>query len=238
MTQASDTNSTPATESKAATTMETAMAAAKPAKGKQSAKANTKQAAAPARPAVMQGQRTVVTFETAARICPNEAVASKISRMYGLDAVDYHAVREATEEHLAVSAKVLVDNLGERPDKALEMHMQRIVDGFVRSAHGAGNFYDNKAAEARRATSAIANDDRDEDRHGIDGLQNRAQRACEFAATVGLQAYALLAAAHGAVDAYAHVCGQDWKPYEGMQAPSQAITRKAIAIRASAFSKE
>jgi len=238
MSQASDTNSTPATESKAATTMETAMAVAKPAKGKQSAKGNTKQAAAPARPAVMQGQRTVVTFETAARICPNEAVASKISRMYGLDAVDYHAIREATEEHLAVSAKVLVDNLGERPDKALEIHMQRIVDGFVRSAHGAGNFYDNKAAEARRATSAIANDDRDEDRHGIDGLQNRAQRACEFAATVGLQAYALLAAAHGAVDAYAHVCGQDWKPYEGMQPASQAITRKAIAIRASAFSKE
>jgi len=233
MTQASDSNSTPATESKAATTMQTAMAAAKPAKG------NTKQAAAPGRPAVMQGQRTIVTFGTAASVCPSEAVATKISRLYGLDEVDYHAIREATEEHLAVSAKVLADNLGERFEKALEMHMQRIVDGFVRSAHGAGNFYDNKAAEARRATSAIANEDRDEDRDGIDGTANKAQRACEFAATVGLQAYALLAAAHGAVDAYAHVVGKDWKPYEGMQqGSSQAITRKAIAIRASAFSEE
>ncbi len=238
MTQASDTNSTPATDSKADTALQAAMTAAKTGKGKQAPKSTPKQPAPVGRTVATQGQRTVVTFETAARICPNEAVATKISRMYGLDEVDYHAIREAMEEHLAVSAKVLADNLGERPDKALEMHMQRIVDGFVRSAHGAGNFYDNKAAEARRATSAIANEDRDEDRQGIDGLQNRAQRACEFAATVGLQAYALLAAAHGAVDAYAHVCGQDWKPHEGMQAPSQAITRQAITVRASAFSKE
>ncbi len=236
MSQTSDTHSTPATESKAdATTMQAAMTAAKPAKGKQPVKA----AARPvARPVATQGQRTVVTFETAARICPNEAVATKISRLYGLDAVDYHAIREDTEEHLAVSAKTLGNNLGERPEKALEMHMQRIVDSFVRSAHGAGNFYDQKAAIARTASSAIANEDRDEDRQGIDGLQNRAQRACEFAAIVGLQAYALLAAAHGAIDAYAHVCGQNWKPYEGMGGGAQAITRQALTIRASAFNRE
>ncbi len=236
MSQASDSNNTPATESKAdATAMQAAMAAAKPAKGKQPVKA----AARPvARPVAAQGQRTVVTFETAARICPNEAVATKISRLYGLDAVDYHAIREDTEEHLAMSAKVLGNNLGERPEKALEMHMQRIVDSFVRSAHGAGNFYDQKAAIARNASSAIANEDRDEDRQGIDGLPNRAQRACEFAAIVGLQAYALLAAAHGAIDAYAHVCGQNWKPYEGMGGSAQALTRQALTIRASAFNRE
>jgi len=234
MFQASDTMNTPATESKAddaPTAMQAAMAQAKPAKA----------AARPvpvARPVAPQGQRTVVTFETAARICPNEAVATKISRLYGLDAVDYHAIREDTEEHLAVSAMMLGNNLGERPEKALEMHMQRIVDGFVRSAHGAGNFYDGKAAAARNASSAIANEDRDEDRQGTDGLQNRAQRACEFAAIVGLQAYALLAAAHGAIDAYAHVCGQDWKPYEGMGGGAQAITRQALTIRASAFNRE
>ncbi len=182
MSQASDTNNTPATESKADAT------AMQAAKGKQPIKAAAKQAPV-ARMAAPQGQRTVVTFETAARICPNEAVATKISRFYGLDAVDYHAIREATEEHLAMSAKILGNNLGERPDKALEMHMQRIVDGFVRSAHGAGSFYDGKAALARTATSAIANEDRDEDRHGIDGLENRAQRACHFAAVVGLQAF-------------------------------------------------
>ena len=170
---------------------------------------------------------------------PNEAVAAKIIRLYGLDEVDYHAIREATEEHLAVSAKVLADNLGERFEKPLEMHMQRIVDGFVRSAHGAGNFYDQKAKLARDATSAIANDDRDEDRQGIDGTENRAQRACRFAAEVGLQAYALLAVAHGAVDAYAHVCGRDWKPWEGNGGGSgQAIGRRALVLQASAFNRD
>ena len=117
--------------------------------------------------------------------------------------------------------------------------MQRIVDGFVRSAHGAGKFYDDKAKAARDATSAIANDDRDEDRQGIDGTENKAQRACRFAAEVGLQAYALLAAAHGAVDAYAHVCGRDWKPYEGSAGnQGQAIGRRALALQASAFNRD
>lgn len=241
MSQASDTNNTPATESKAdATAMQAAMADAKPAKGSKS-KAATKQAAKtetqqPARRAALQGQRTVVTFATAELMCPNEAVAIKIARLYGLDSVDYHAIRESTEEHLALSAKVLADNLGERFEKPLEMHMQRIVDAFVRSAHGAGMFYDGKAAVARNLSSKIANEDRDEDRLGVDGTENRAQRACGFAATVGLQAYALLAAAHGAVDAYAYVCGSDWKPYEGMG--GQAVSRQAISMQAGAFDRD
>ncbi len=108
----------------------------------------------------------------------------------------------------------------------------------ARSAHGAGNFYDTKAAQARQLTSAIGNEDRDEDRQGVDGTANKAQRACEFAAEVGLQAYALLAAAQGAVDAYAHVVGKDWKPYEGMAAPSRAVSTRSLAMQAGAFSKE
>ena len=231
------------TENKGDTAIQAAMASAKTGKGKSkpSAKAAPKQQAAqqpPARQAPMQGQRTIITFETAARICPNEAVATKISTAYGLHEVDYHAIREATEEQLARSAKTLADNLGERFERPLEIHLQRIVDGYVRSAHGAGNFYDTKAKLARDATSAIANDDRDEDRQGIDGLENRAQRACLFAAEVGLQAYAILAAAEGAVDAYAQVCGRDWKPYEGNQAPSQSLNRRAIERQASAFTRD
>ncbi len=223
------------------TVMERAIASAKTKGDKAATKQPAKpaEAKAPARQVASPAQRTVVTMETAARICPNEAVAAKIVRMYGLDDVDYHAIREATEEHLALMAKALADNLGERFEKPLEMHMQRIVDGFVRSAHGAGMFYDGKAKLARDATSAIANDDRDEDRQGIDGTENRAQRACGFAAVVGLQAYALLAAAHGAVDAYAHVCGRDWKPYEGNTGGSgQALGRRTITLQASAFSRD
>ena len=230
------------TEDKADTAIQAAMVSAKD-KAKTPAKTAPKQPAqnrqVPAVRQAAQATRTVVTMDTAARLCPNEAVAAKIVRMYALDEVDYHAIREATEEHLAVSAKVLADNLGERFEKPLEMHMQRIVDGFVRSAHGAGNFYDQKAKLARDATSAIANDDRDEDRQGIDGLENKAQRACRFAAEVGLQAYALLAAAHGAVDAYAHVCGRDWKPYEGSTGnQGQAIGRRALTLQASAFTRD
>ena len=110
------------TESKAATAIETAMASAKD-KAKAPAKAAPKQAAqnrqgTPARQAATQAARAVVTMDTAARLCPNEAVAAKIVRFYGLDDVDYHAIREATEEHLAVSAKVLADNLGERFEAA------------------------------------------------------------------------------------------------------------------------
>ncbi len=237
-----DTNiGAPSTEDKADTAIQAAMVSAKD-KAKTPAKTAPKQPAqnrqGPAVRQAAQATRTVVTMDTAARLCPNEAVAAKIVRMYALDEVDYHAIREATEEHLAVSAKVLADNLGERFEKPLEMHMQRIVDGFVRSAHGAGNFYDQKAKLARDATSAIANDDRDEDRQGIDGLENKAQRACRFAAEVGLQAYALLAAAHGAVDAYAHVCGRDWKPYEGSTGAGQSLGRRALTLQASAFTRD
>ena len=198
-----------------------------------------KKAASPQGPATppraAQGARAVVTFDSAARICPNEGVATKIVSRFGLEAVDYHAIREATEQHLAQAAKALADNLNE---KALQMHMQRIVDAFVRSAHGAGNFYDAKAAQARDLTSKVANADRDEDRPGIDNTANRAERACEFAAEVGSQAYALLAAAHGAVDAYAHVTGQDWKPYEGNTAPSRQVDRQAAAARVGAFDRD
>lgn len=192
-----------------------------------------------------QQARQVVTFESAQRICPNNGMAAKFASRFGLDDVDYHAIREATEEHMARMAKALADNglvqvdqMGERNDKPLEMHMQRVVDGFVRSAHGAGNFYEGKAQVARDLTSKIANEDRDEDRPGIDNTANRAERARSFAARVGLQAYALLAAAEGAVDAYAHVCGQDWKPYQGNQAPAQQVSRQAAAAQISAFDRE
>ena len=238
---------TPSNEDKTVTPIATAMADAKARKdkaaaaakaGKQAAKQDNKQVTA--RPSILQGKRTVIGFETAARICPNEAVASKIVTRFGLETVDYEGIRSATQQSLADSAKILVDNMGdpERSGKPLEMHMQRIVDAFVRSAHGGGAFYDQKAKEARDASSAIANEDRDEDRMGIDGRENRAEQKQMFAAEVGLRAYAVLAAAHGAIDAYEHVCGSKWKPYEGSQVPGQNLTRRAIALRADAFTRD
>ena len=118
------------------------------------------------------------------------------------------------------------------------MHLQRVVGAYIGSVHSAGNFYDAKAYLARNLSSALFNEDRDEDRPGVDGQANRAERARVFAATVGLQAYALLAAAEGAKDAYAAICGQDWKPYVGNQAAARGVERQAAAVQAAAFDRE
>jgi len=77
-------------------------------------------------------------------------------------------------------------------------------------------------------------DDRDEDRDGVSGFESRAERARIFAAEMGLQAHALLAAAEGAVSAYAHLTGSEWKPYE---APSTApsVSRASAAAQLGAF---
>ena len=52
---------------------------------------------------------------------------------------------------------------------------------------------------------------------------------------MGLQAYALMAAAMGAVHAYAHITGEDWKPYEAPVAASSTIGRKSAAEEIGAF---
>ena len=217
---------------------QTAANIAAPAAQSKPRAAKKAQAAAPQRPAparAPQAVREVVTFETAARLCPTAAMAERFARVFGLEPVDYDAVRERVEEQIGLTAKKLEEVLNE---KALEMHLQRIVGAYIGEAHGAGNFYDAKADLARNLSSALFNEDRDEDRPGVDGQANRAERARIFAATVGLQAYALLAAAEGAKDAYAAVCGQDWKPYVGNQTPAQGVERQAVAVQAAAFDRE
>jgi hypothetical protein len=79
----------------------------------------------------------------------------------------------------------------------MQIHLQRIVGAYVGSAHGAGQFYSRAVSEARDATAKAANDARDEDLDGQVGLTGTAQRKCEFAADMGLQAHALLMAAVG-----------------------------------------
>lgn len=219
-----------AASDKADTAIGAAMATATPRKApaKAQGKAQTATTQAPARQVATQAQRTVITFTTAAGECPDATVAANIVRAFALAEVDYHAIREATEEHMVRAAATLADNLSE---KAIEMHLQRIIDAFVRSAHGAGTFYQGKAKIARDLNSKIAN----EDRVGIDGTANRAERAREFAGQMALQAFAILAAAEGAVDAFAHVTGSDWKPYEGNSRPAMNIGRQAAAAQMAAL---
>lgn len=186
-------------------------------------------------PAAAIPVRTPITFESAASLCPSVGVITKIVASYGLDAVDYHAIRETTEEAVATMSNSLAPYMNE---KALEMHLQRIVAAHVGSAHGAGSFYDSKAAQARNLSSSLMNEDRDEDRMGVDGQANRAARARDFAATAAVQAYAALAAAHGAKDAYAEITGQEWKPYVSNAQPGRTVDARAAAIQIAAFDRD
>jgi hypothetical protein len=175
--------------------------------------------------------RQTITFELVTRLAPNAAVADKIATRFALEPVDYHAIREATEEQVGRSAQALQSNVSET---AMRIHLQRIVGAFVGSAHGAAIFYGNKVTRARDLTTSLANEDRDEDRDGVYGFENKVARAQQFAAEAGLAAFALLAAAEGAVHAYAEVTGDDWKPYEA-SAPAGNVSRQAAAAAMDAF---
>ena len=174
--------------------------------------------------------RQPVTLEMAIALCPDPGLADTIARTFGLDAVDAAGVRDSTEEHVALAAKDLPLS-----EKALEMHLQRIVGAFVGSAYGAGQFYSTKVTQARDLTASAANDARDEDRDGVSGFESRAERARIFAAEMGLQAHALLAAAEGAVSAYAALTGQDWKPYDSAGGMVRSVVRTSAAAQMSAF---
>ena len=236
MSQAPTTIDQTNTENKPETAIAAAMTTATPRKPAANSKA-TQQATNPASRAPSPAPRTqrtrqAITFETVKALAPHEALAANLSRTFALDPVDYHAIREGTEEHMVRLANELTDNLNE---KALEIHLQRIVDAFVRSAHGAANFYGTKVTEARDLTAASQNDHRDEDREPVYGFQSKAQRARQFAAETGLQAYALMAAAEGAIHAYAHVTGNTWKPY-AQPASAENLSRRSAAEELAAFS--
>jgi hypothetical protein len=172
------------------------------------------------------------TLERAIALCPNASLAAALERNFALEGVEFHAIRETTEETVAKSADIIRPNMN---DQALEIHLQRIVGSFVASACGAGDFYSAKVTAAKDLTSRLANDSRDEDREPVYGFESRAQRAREFAAQVGLQAYALLAAAQGAVDAYAHATGSDWKPFQQSQPADRNVARQAAEAELAAF---
>ena len=183
-------------------------------------------------PARAPQARQAITLELVARLAPTAVQAEKISTTFGLDPVDFDGIREATEEQIGLSAKPLHPTVNET---AMRIHLQRIVGAFVGSAHGAATFYSTKVTVARELTMKLANEDRDEDRDGVLGFDTSAARAREFAAQAGLTAFALFAAATGAVHAYAELTGEDWKPYEAPVAPSRSVSRQAAAAEMDAL---
>jgi hypothetical protein len=174
--------------------------------------------------------RPAISFEAAKLICPDEQIAAKVSASFALTMPEYEAIQEAHEQLLRKAWLSFDEALNE---KATAMHFQRIVGAFVSSAQGAGNFYSDKVTEARNLTSALTNEYRDEDREAPAGFESKADRARQFAAEMAMQAYALLAAAEGAVNAYKEITGEDWKPYV---APNeQSVERRSSAAEMSAF---
>ena len=145
--------------------------------------------------------RQAITLEAVIARAPHGALAENLSRTFGLDCPEYAAIREGTEENIVRSANVLRDDLN---DKAMEIHLQRVVGSFVSSAFGASTFYQTKVTTAKDFTMASQNDSRDEDRDPVSGFQSKAENARLFAAQMGLQAYALFGRGpRGAVHAYA-----------------------------------
>jgi hypothetical protein len=167
--------------------------------------------------------RTPIAFETAAQLCPHQGVAENVAQAFGLIVPEYETIRA---QHSIAIKRMAEAFEGSLNDKATAMHFQRIVGSLVSSAVGAGRFYSEKVTQARDATARAADGGNDE--HGTPiGLESKAQRTREFAADMAMQAFALLAAAHGAIDAYRDLTGEEWKAYE---APADAAVEKKAAV--------
>ncbi|MCZ4093385.1 hypothetical protein [Sinorhizobium psoraleae] len=177
--------------------------------------------------------RKGVSLEMVRLICPDSAQALKIAESFGTTIIDSDGIRDLHERLICETADALSEGLGE---KAMQIHLQRIVGAFVGSAHGAGQFYSRAVTEARDATAKAANDSRDEDLDGPVGYDSAAQRKREFAADMGVQAHALRMAAEGAVAAYKRIVGETWKPFDRpVDNPAQSLDRKAAESQMSAF---
>lgn len=177
--------------------------------------------------------RKGATLEMVRLTCPDSAQAMKIAESFGTDVIDSDGIRDLHERLISETADALSEGLGER---AMQIHLQRIVGAYVGSAHGAGQFYSKAVTEARDVTAKAANEARDEDLDGPVGYDSAAQRKREFAADMGIQAHALRMAAEGAVAAYKQVVGETWKPFDRpVEQAGQSIDRKAAETQMSAF---
>ncbi|RWE28760.1 hypothetical protein [Mesorhizobium sp.] len=177
--------------------------------------------------------RKGTTLEMVRLCCPDASQASLIAESFGLPILDSDGIRDLHERLIIDTTEALNDGLGER---AMQIHLQRIVGAFVGSAHGAGQFYSRAVTEARDATAKAANDTRDEDLNGPVGFDSAAQRKREFAADMGVQSHALRMAAEGAVAAYEQVVGERWKPFErAIENPGQSVDRKAAELQLAAL---
>ena len=120
----------------------------------------TKTARSPRASARVIPLRRATTLEMVRLACPDSPQALRISESFGLAILDSDGIRDLHERLIVETADALKEGLS---DRAMEIHLQRIVGSYVGSAHGAGQFYSRAVTEAREATAKLANDMRDED---------------------------------------------------------------------------
>jgi len=228
--------------SDATTTMAAALGSAQERKAKKSAQAPKKTAREREFQAAVQRNRenNVITLEGVRLMTPSATLAGNFERILNITVADYDetfgAGYNATMDEMKAMATVLAyEWRGETEYRNLEMHMQRVVGARIASAHGAARFYQSKAAVSLELNSALRNPDRDEDRMGVDGQENRAQNARLFAAQAGARAYALLALAEGAAKAYAEFLGSEWQPYSPRNSRTLDERANAEALDALGF---
>jgi hypothetical protein len=186
-------------------------------------------------PARNTERRSPFTVERARMIAPTHGCAEAISRTFALEPVDFEGIRSLTSDFLTKLAEALSPNVREQ---GMQIHLQRVVGAFVGSACKAAELYSDRVTIAREASTRLANEGRDEDREGGIGFDTRAERNRRFAADIGLQAYAFLACADGAVAAYAEATGSDWKPYVGDQYADQTTAHRAAQAELDAFNAQ
>lgn len=172
------------------------------------------------------------------RLVPSEDQMAKIVLAFGVEAGDVDELTGAgsnmVREQYDLMFPILVTYIrGEQNFNGLRMHLDRVVDGLIRSAYGAANFYENRRMIAKDAADSYANGDRDEDRMGVDGADNRVDGLRRIAAENGAKAYALACVASGACAAYEELMGQAWKPYT--RDNGRSLSRDVAAVQADAM---
>lgn len=172
--------------------------------------------------------RVPPTFEMARQLCPHQGIAETVAQAYGLIVPEYEQIKTEHERALRARWLSFEEALNE---KATAMHFQRLVGSLVASAVGAGRFYSEKVSEARAASTR--GHDAGQEQDAPVGLDSKAQRIREFAAEMCMQAFALLAAAEGAIEAYKEITGEDWKPYAAQTESS--LEQRSTEAQMSAF---
>jgi hypothetical protein len=178
------------------------------------------------------------TLADVQRLVPNEDQMANIVKAFGVETGDVDELTgvglSLIREQYEALAPVLVSTVRGEPNyQGIKLHLDRLVDGAVRSAYGAANFYENRRTIAKDAADSFANESRDEDRLGIDGGENRVAMLRRIAAENGAKAYALATVAAGACAAYEEVMGTPWKPYS--RDAARNLSEQVAAAQAAAL---